>query len=553
MSRAIAGCVVLEGEVETRSALHVGGTHDDLTADLTVACDGTGAPVVPGTSLAGMLRAWSLAAVPSDVAAELAYLWGPEPGDTDEGHASFITVDDASVEAPRAAEQAEEDVHVEAPRDDASVEAPRAAGTEIRDAVGIDRYTGAAAAMIKFDRQVWPRGTRLRLRLVVEAPDEEHLHLAGRLAGAVRRALSDDALRLGAATSRGLGRLGPTDGGLAVRCERWNQRSGILEALRGGGEPRTEPDEVWQLPGELDLVVKWSPRAPVMVKAGADGITVDLEPLTGWAEDGQLALVLPGSSLKGALRHHAERIVRTVTGEPAKLAEGPRGFLRQIDAPPLVATLFGGPALEPANGQATKAAECRGAGALGVADCYSRTRWSLPPADGDGAGAHGQHAQRLGELRARLDGGSQAFGVAYHIAVDRWTSAPREGALYTALEPREIAWEPVEIAVDLTRLRRNAERVDENPYAALGLLSLVLADVRAGWVPVGFGTTRGLGAVEVDHVEVRAFRDEQGHGDAADPDGAENGAVGLPDALAGRARKAWQEWCQGVRPEGATS
>lgn len=48
-----------------------------------------------------------------------------------------------------------------------------------------------------------------------------------------------------------------------------------------------------------------------MVKAEGEGIAVDILPLIS-GFDGGITFVLPGSSIKGALRTQAERIIRTV-------------------------------------------------------------------------------------------------------------------------------------------------------------------------------------------------------------------------------------------------
>ena len=84
----------------------------------------------------------------------------------------------------------------------------------------------------------------------------------------------------------------------------------------------------------IEVKVHWRPVGPLMVKAGFDGIAVDMLPLMSGI-DGGLSLVLPGSSVKGAIRTYAERIVRTVldrnlTGD----------FLCDLELP-LIDDLFG--------------------------------------------------------------------------------------------------------------------------------------------------------------------------------------------------------------------
>jgi len=128
------------------------------------------------------------------------------------------------------------------------------------------------------------------------------------------------------------------------------------------------------------LWIDWAPAGPLLVKAGQEGIAVDAVPLVS-AVGAQVALVLPGSSVKGALRAHAERIVRTLLGQgrPAWVA-GSRGdpkrrFLDAVDVP-LVNELFGQRAQRP--GPADAGDWLPGLGALAVADCFARHRLPAP-------------------------------------------------------------------------------------------------------------------------------------------------------------------------------
>jgi hypothetical protein len=59
------------------------------------------------------------------------------------------------------------------------------------------------------------------------------------------------------------------------------------------------------------------------------------------------------------------------------------------------------------------------------------------------------------------------------------------------LEPYAATWEPIQLHVDHDRLGSLA-----NP--ALALLGLVLRDLGAGRIPLGYGTNRGMGDIAVD-------------------------------------------------------
>src|SRR5690606_1526758 len=58
MGQAIATRTEVRGILICRSPVHVGGWDSTAEANLTVARDGLGRPVLPGTSIAGALRAY---------------------------------------------------------------------------------------------------------------------------------------------------------------------------------------------------------------------------------------------------------------------------------------------------------------------------------------------------------------------------------------------------------------------------------------------------------------------------------------------------------------
>lgn len=113
------------GTLETVTALRSGGWGASPQADLTVARDGLGRVMIPGTSLAGALRAWlgTVATASGETlfdAAALGAVFGDLEPHSQNGQVCRIAVDDAVA------------------IDDVT--------TTIRDGVGIDRDTGSAAA-----------------------------------------------------------------------------------------------------------------------------------------------------------------------------------------------------------------------------------------------------------------------------------------------------------------------------------------------------------------------------------------------------------------------
>jgi CRISPR/Cas system CSM-associated protein Csm3 (group 7 of RAMP superfamily) len=451
--REVARRVRWRGTLECRSPLHVGGLSGD-DPDLPLALDGRGRPYVPGTSLAGAMRAWCERAVEADHREEVSRLFGgagqhDEPAKP-EG-ASRLFVEDAPVDGE--------------------------AAPEVRDGVGIDRARGAAAEAVRYERMVLPRGSRLLLELTLELPADDRTSepLVSRLLEAMTRG----EVLLGAARSGGLGEVVLT--GATWWVERLDTREGLLKLLRDGpsaGGSLPEAVAAWR--GDLLIEVGWRPDLPVMLASGLVGAAASTVPLVTGA--GPLRYpVLPGSSVKGVLRAHAERIVRTL------FAEGAQGRLLQQVRVPLAEWLFGsdgGPA-RPAG----ESPAALGRAALRVADCHAEA----VPAD---AWEAILQAGDVGELRDAMPKG---WSLAHHVAIDRWTGGAADRFLFEVLEPWGLRWEPLRLEVERGRLGP-----DEGP--CLALLLLVLRDLAQGRVALGWATRRGHGTVLVEEVTVTRRR-----------------------------------------------
>ncbi len=493
MARKLARRLCIEATVTAAQPLHVGGYGDTLETDMPLAENGWGEIYLPGTSLAGVLRAWMDRHIAGS-SAWLKQLWGDQTGAADDC-ASRLVVSDAPITRPPGLT------------------------VERWDGVGIDRQWGTAATGIKFDRVVLPRGATFTLRLGVDLPDQaqdaNRIH-AG--LGHLLAALQSGQLHLGAATTRGLGQITLNSSTLKIREQDWSSRAGVLAVL--GAPNRSSADKLLTIqdlnnadpacqvnPMDwLDIVIDWEPVGPLMVKSGADGMAVDMLPMVS-GKDGKLTLVLPGSGVKGALRFQAERIVRTVRGHTALAWDQPdndseRKRLGIQLALELVEPLFGGGKRRSGAGAQAET----GHGALTVASCYANTMFTPQqwrniagaPAEPEGTEADTQLYQALRAANLRGSAGNPDVQQAYHVAVDRWTGGAAESFLYSALEPLGMQWEPLHLRLDLGRL---SSRYPSLAKPAVALLLLVLRDLSARRIPLGFGGNRGYGEVKVRNIQ----------------------------------------------------
>ncbi len=473
MSRRVKDRYVITGTLNAETPIHVGGIDGNPATDMPLSVNGRGAVYVPGTSLAGPLRHWLIEAFGKT---KIEPFWGRIPGKTsgDKGHASYVTIADATVTLPKDSQP------------------------EIRDGVGIDRVRGAAAEGIKFDREVLPKGTTISFKMIFEANE------VGTGKGEIRaliEALKCGDIRLGAAKTRGLGKVTLTDD-FKVECYDLFSPTGILDLLEGRSSAKSNRLPLDWLGTAKDpkkhpricVKIEWEPLGPVMVKASADGVGVDMMPLvTGDGKGkGEQAAVIPGASAKGALRSQSERILATVLG--CKLAKTTT-FIAQLSRMPLIETLYG--AIKTKDDPKGSRS---GRGALSIDDCLAKV--SLKSGEWQKIADEWKNEAGNTAIQPTFQ---KSFDVAMHVAIDRWTGGAADGALFSAAEPR-FEWNPLVIECDVERLVRGAKETDAGaPYvrhAAIALLLLTLRDMVDGLVPLGFGVNRGYGNIGITGLTV---------------------------------------------------
>ena len=476
MARHISSRLKITGELVAETPLHVGGYGESFETDLALARNGKDEFYIPGTSLTGALRGWFEKNFPNDVND----LWGFQIGD--QGHASFVLIEDLML--------------------------PEQVQSELRDGVGIDRFYGTAADKGKFDRAILPKGTRLKLEMTVDMQGNENK--VKPMFRSLLEALQNGQIRLGASKTRGLGK---------VKCgqigiEEWSlyDPKDILDAVE------KKPTNKYQInnlkgtqangPQLLTMTIGWKPKSPVMVKAAYEGIGVDTLPLSSGNGKNKVSLCLPGSSIKGAFRAHAERIMRTLLDCPDQeeryRTKNKQNFHDQIKKIPLIDELFG------AKKERTGQAKHLGLGALSIDDCYAKTLdaniWSEVEA-GEMKDDKTYSTQPLWKALKKIEGDNKAdttnFKISHHVAIDRWTGGSAEGALYSVLQPTAaIDWDEICLTLDLSRLRGAGVAPDETlKKRCLMLLLLVLRGLAENRLPLGFAANRGMGEVIIEKIE----------------------------------------------------
>lgn len=392
-----------------------------------------------------------------------------------------------------------------------------------RHGVGIDRTTGAASDGALYEHEFLPRGIAFTIRITAEGRDDEPMgreqskgipgpassESVKKILEFIVDVLTSGAVSLGGRTGSGQGtiqviepKLRRTGG--TTDSDTLTAPADVLDTLIGQDEEGTPiPLELggWSLEEPARITINWWSPTGIFVAEDenltkqrkekaqetdptANGVTEPLrDPSVPWDE---AQLLIPGTSIRGALRSRASRIARTVLAAGDELSKFASHDLHEQIAgePNLVRYMFG-------------STEYRGA--VTVHDCLSTERGK------------------------RIE--------VTHNAIDRWTGGVIDGGLFTEAVYLGTHWEPITIDIDLRQLLNNIEaekgpeddgttvgadeagvgsedREQPKPihadyaHAAYVLLGLVLTELTAGTLPLGSRSTRGLGQVVVSTIKV---------------------------------------------------
>ena len=497
----------------TDSPLHSGGIDEVVdrsrdpkeraTVARRFARDGLGRPVLTGRSVKGALRAacQRFREEHGDAVGlterELRQLWGDDgtrgAGSAAPLRASAITVH--TVELPTEGCQRDKEHKIVLP-------------TRMGNA--IDRYWGSAGDTALFEHEYLPRGKELALTITAEAglPDGVEVpqgdvappgpEQVEKLFTLIIGLIKDGRVAFGGRQNAGWGRVALSDSEKAWTLTKAEpgSRTGLEEWLSGAGGRLVDVDPVdCGGNGRMRIEITWDSPTGILVAeppqdddsqedsdaGAADGSAGEAEdadseetkparPLRAGPEETD-PIVLPGSSVRGALRTRATRIARTILlakKDPNTEADWSGAGVHEqlVQDPSLVRDLFGSTTHR---------------GALTVLDTL-----------------------------AAKDGPSRKVT---HNAGDRWTGGVADGALYSE-EVYDSTWNSIVLELDLDRLLTNARagleetsgqedsQGEDRSRAAFCLLGLVLAELAAGTLPLGSRGTRGMGQVEVKAIAV---------------------------------------------------
>ncbi len=554
---------IITAELITRTALHIGSGEGNELTDALLRRDSQGRLLLPGSALAGQLRS-IVTRLASRLGYEVCQaLYTPAENKkfkttackclicdlfgnvnpqarADQGRASRVWVADAYL------------IDIRSTIDEATQRPSSEAATNlqpktyIRDGVGIDRRsrTAASQAQAKFDLEVLPPGAVFTLCLELEDCSD----IGRQLLAVALAEWQEGRGTIGGRTNRGLGAFELNNLQYATRSlteiddvvdflktdtprqDKWlmvepnwlnNQVQAAQKQLKTWGETKPIVEEKLGSIAESIVARSWleitftlEAKGPFLIndplmqaQTGFDHAPLGnslLEPANGAKgakQKQQFRPVLPGASLRGALRSHAERLARTlVTREIWKNSDNPENdFLihcpacdpnarrkRGIGKDEDIGTVNDGPKMEEQG--------------VPLESCDSLLRAKGVKDDQEIAPAQlclicrlfgsTRLGSRLRIEDAHFVGEKPIYKALDFLAIDRFTGGGAEHFKFDAI----ALWQPTFKA----RLRL------ENPQAwELGWLLLTLRDLQDGFIPLGFGAAKGMGQVKVADWAIR--------------------------------------------------
>lgn len=298
---SVTGKMVLAGKLVLQTPLIIGGGSDEQgESDIVVLKDELGMPYIPGTSMAGCFRHhffrsdWSHKS--EAFKQHIHYFWGTSPvksvpGESHEskGFQSQIRINDAYLSADQQAK------------------------IGLRDGVKIDSKTGIAEEKMKFNYECVEPEVSFDFRMECTIRGFSECDSYRYIMAWLKTALTNGEIRLGAMTGKGFGRCRLEDPHFYEF--NFNKPSHVLAWLKNDvtAWPLVELNSV-ENPSQnsktFSIEAYFSIKNSLIIRSYAEEIS---SPDAVHISRGNQAL-MPGTSVRGAIRARAERIILTLNG-----------------------------------------------------------------------------------------------------------------------------------------------------------------------------------------------------------------------------------------------
>jgi len=285
--KTIKGKIVIKGQIMATSPLHI-GCGDGERSDLDVLLDQNNKPYIPATSFVGVLRHTILESLSEKGQNKrlLDELWGFS--ENTDGHQSLFQCSDlvCLTDSPE---------------------------IRIRDGIKIDNSTGVVFEQGKYDYEIVERETRFSLNMVFSY-NSQNESLAKKVIATIYSLLENGKLQFGAKTNNGLGEVKLIVENTKIYEFKFTEKihvyNWLIQNFTSQNEIQTidlgEPYEINVENFHIEAILKLK-HSLIIRSYSEDPEMADathIKSLEDW--------ILTGTSLKGAIRSRAERILNTI-------------------------------------------------------------------------------------------------------------------------------------------------------------------------------------------------------------------------------------------------
>ncbi|MCG2738053.1 MAG: RAMP superfamily CRISPR-associated protein [Thermoplasmatales archaeon] len=287
---SVIGKFIINGKLHLESPLIIGSGRDEFV-DIEVLKDETGVPFIPATSVIGVLRHYFEDNFPENKGDDFNYFWGiseKRNADTQKSiQSAFICHDLYAHEAK----------------------------IRVRDGVRIDPSKQIAADEAKYDFEIIEKGAIFNLLWEVTLRQIYNKDSFKRMLATIMFPLKNGTISIGAKTNNGFGKCVLKD--INVTEFDFKEKEDVYKWLMqdfSHGKPDIDSEPYKKNSNIFSIEGRFAVKNSIIIRAYSEKF--DMPDATNITSNGEF--VLPGTSLKGAIRNRALKILKTFMNEGAE-------------------------------------------------------------------------------------------------------------------------------------------------------------------------------------------------------------------------------------------
>ena len=283
---SVVGKIIITGKLHLESPLIIGSGKDDY-ADIEVFKDDDDKPYIPATSVIGVLRHYFYDNFPNDLTQEAKQFWGFSEKVKSDGEFKQKSIQSALIG---------HDLY-----------APQAA-IRIRDGVKIDPKNQIAKENGKYDYEIIEKGAVFDLFWEVTLRKHYSAETFRRILATIIEPLRSGTISLGAKTGNGFGKCKLKT--IQVSKFDFTKKNDILKWMKqdfSNGKTGIDSTPFSKENNSFSIEAKFAIKNSIIVRSYSEA--VNMPDATSITSNGEF--VLPGTSIKGAVRDRATKILKT--------------------------------------------------------------------------------------------------------------------------------------------------------------------------------------------------------------------------------------------------